>query len=194
MKPKEDAPRINPLPEDQTPAETRIAYNQHTILYNARITNMKATLGHSYTAFQAYMKWYPLYEEVKRILGNRLSPLFAWSISEAADCPLCSTYFRKIIIESGDDPETLVLDSDEQLVLSFGASIVESKGEVPDEIFDAVKERFSDKDLVVLIAFAGIMIATNIFNNAVRTQIDEYLHPFVAPGDFTRKLAGDERK
>ena len=29
--------------------------------------------------------------------------------------------------------------------------------------------------MVVLIAFAGIMIATNIFNNVIETEIDEYL-------------------
>jgi len=94
-------PRVLPLPDDKTPKETKTAYTQHKTIYNGRITNMKATLGHSFIAFQAYMEWYPLYEEVKRILDKRLSPLFAWSISEAADCPLCSTYFRKNIIDSG---------------------------------------------------------------------------------------------
>src|SRR5580765_2365622 len=116
-------PRIPPLPEDRTTPETRTAYTRHTSVYSSRITNMKATLGHSTIAFQAYMEWYPLYEEVKKIIGNRLSPLFAWSISEAADCPLCSTYFRKTIIESGENPEHLTLAEDDQELLSFGAAI-----------------------------------------------------------------------
>jgi len=92
---------------------------------------MKATLGHSLAAFNAYMEWYPLYEEVKNILGGRLSPLFAWSISEASGCPLCSTYFRKVIIESGESPETLELTSDEQHVLDFGAAITLKQGNIP---------------------------------------------------------------
>lgn len=149
-------------------------------MYNARITNMKATLGHSYTAFQAYMQWYPLYEEVKRILGDRLSPLFAWSISEAADCPLCSTYFRKIIIESGQDPEALVLTAAEQAVLTFGATIAANKGSVPDAVYAPIAAQYADRQIVVLTAFAGIMIATNIFNNVIHTEIDDYLHPYVA--------------
>ena len=145
---------------------------------------MKATLGHSLTAFEAYMQWYPLYEQVKNILGQRLSPLFAWSISEAADCPLCSTYFRKIIIESGEDPERLQLTSDEQEILTFGALIAKNKGEISDPVFNGIKSKFSDNQLVVLIAFAGIMIATNIFNNVIHTEIDNYLHPFLAPSDL----------
>ena len=171
-------PRIQPLPEGRTPSETRTAYNQHITRYGSRITNMKATLGHSIIAFQAYMEWYPLYEEVKKIIGNRLSPLFAWSISEAADCPLCSTYFRKAIIESGENPEHLTLAKEDQELLSFGAAIAMNKGFIPDTIFNPVRARFSDTELVVLTAFAGIMIATNVFNNVIQTEIDDYLQVY----------------
>ena len=173
-------PRIHPLPYEETEADTRISYQNHKSRFNARITNMKATLGHSLTAFNAYMEWYPLYEEVKNILGNRLSPLFAWSISEASGCPLCSTYFRKVIIESGESPEALELTVEEQAVLDFGAAMTLNQGKVPQEIFQLIRARFSDKQIVILTAFAGIMIATNIFNNVIETEIDEYLHPFLA--------------
>ena len=173
-------PRILPLDAEATPPETKISYNQHKAIYNARITNMKATLGHSYNAFQAYMQWYPLYEDVKAIVGKRLAPIFAGSISEAAECPLCSTYFRKAIIESGEDPESLQLTEQDQQLLNFGAAIAANKGFVPDETFAPIRVRYSDRDIVVLTAFAGIMIATNIFNNVVETQIDDYLHPFLS--------------
>src|SRR5215212_7057742 len=105
-------PRIAPLIKENASDEIIKAYDQHTTSYNSRITNMKATLAHSPVAFKAYMEWYPLYNEIKKILGERLSPLFAWSISEAADCPLCSTYFRKIIIESGEDPAALQMNEE----------------------------------------------------------------------------------
>lgn len=173
-------PRISPLPEEQTSAETKAAYAEHTGTYHGRITNMKSTLGHSRVAFQAYMEWYPLFEEVKKILGERLAGLFAWSISEAADCPLCSTYFRKVIIEAGEKPEALVLTDEEQEVLSFGAAIAQNKGFIADEVYQPLAARFQDRDMVVLTAFAGIMIATNIFNNVIHTDIDKYLFPFLS--------------
>ena len=177
-------PRITPLASDKATSDTRAAYQEHVDAYQSRITNMKATLAHSPVAFRAYMEWYPLYEEVKKILGSRLSPLFAWAISEAADCPLCSTYFRKTIIEAGENPEALVLDGKEQELLSFGATIARYKGFVPDEIYAPVKKRFSDKEIVVLTAFAGIMIATNIFNNVLHTEIDDYLFAFKKEQDL----------
>lgn len=55
------------------------------------------------------MQWYPLYEHVVQILGPRLAYLYAFSISEASNCPLCSTFFRKIIIDAGEKPEDLQL-------------------------------------------------------------------------------------
>lgn len=171
-------PRILPLPVEETSDEVKIAYQEHRTNYHGRITNMKATLGHSFTAFQSYMQWYPLYEEVKQIVGIRSAPLFAWSISEAADCPLCSTYFRKIIIESGESPDKLIVTEDEQELLTFGAAIAQNKGFVSDEIFEPIRKKYSDKEMIVLIAFAGLMIATNIFNNVIHTEIDDYLFPF----------------
>lgn len=171
-------PRIKPLKNDAETPEIKAAYARHILQYNSRITNMKATLGHSLIAFKAYMEWYPLYEEVKNVLGPRLSSLFAWAISEASDCPLCSTYFRKIIIESGEDPDSLQLHPNEQQIVSFGANIAQHMGFIPDDIYLPIKERFTEKQIITLTAFAGIMIATNIFNNVVHTDIDEYLFPF----------------
>lgn len=171
-------PRIFPLNIKTAPAEITISFNQHKLEYNGRITNMKATLGHSFTSFKAYMQWYPLYEDVKKVLGPRLASLFAWSVSEASDCPLCSTYFRKVIIEAGEDPQQLVLSQEDNALLTYGAAIAEHKGFVSDEVYEPIAARFKDREIVLLTAFAGIMIATNIFNNVMRTDIDEYLHPF----------------
>src|SRR5204862_7216653 len=112
-------PRINPIKDEEMSPSTRAVFSQHIKNYNSRITNMKSTLGHSLLAFDVYMQWYPLYEEVQKILGKRLAYLFAYSISYASDCPLCSTFFRKIIIDAGEKPENLHLNSSEQRVLDF---------------------------------------------------------------------------
>ncbi len=79
--------RIDPLPEKDAPAPVRQAFEEHRSTYNARITNMKATLAHSLPAFNVYMEWYRLYERTREILGPRLAYLFAWSISKGSGCP-----------------------------------------------------------------------------------------------------------
>lgn len=171
--------RIQPISTEAASVEVKEAFREHVQTYQGRITNMKATLGHSLLAFEVYMQWYPLYVQVQRILGTRLAYLYAFSISEASNCPLCSTFFRKIIIDAGERPEELVLSDHDQLLLDFGSAIARDKGQVPDSLFQQVQALYNDEQLVILIAFAGQMIATNIFNNVIETQIDEYLTSYL---------------
>jgi len=171
--------RIRPVTEREILPQVKLAFDDHIKKYHARITNMKATLGHSLLAFEIYMQWYPLYEEIKKILGNRLAYLFAWSISNASNCPLCSTYFRKIIIDSGENPENLELTDAEKKLLDFGSTIALQQGNIPDVIYNDIAKQYSEKEIVLLIAFAGQMIATNIFNNVIETEIDEYLADYL---------------
>ena len=97
--------RIAPVKEAEAEPSVKAAFEKHIQEYNGRITNMKATLGHSLLAFEVYMQWYPLYQEVEKILGKRLAYLYAYSISKAADCPLCSVFFRKLCNFSSIDPQ-----------------------------------------------------------------------------------------
>ncbi|GAB3994440.1 hypothetical protein GCM10028807_32280 [Spirosoma daeguense] len=173
-------PRIKPLPIHEASPNVLAAYDAHvTDFPGSRITNMKATLGRSVLAFQVYMQWYPLYEEVKKILGNRLAYLYAHAISEGSNCPLCTTFFRRLIIDNGERPENLHLTQAEQAVIDFGSAIAQNKGEISDERYVVVAEKYTENQLVILIAFAGQMIATNVFNNVLEVDIDEYLYPYL---------------
>lgn len=171
-------PRIEPLNTKEISPSVKEAFERHVQEYGGRITNMKATLGHSLIAFEAYMQWYPLYTEVEKILGKRVASLFAHSISCAADCPLCSTFFRKIIIDSGETPEKLELTETERDVLNFGSGIAKYKGNIADHLYNVVATKYNETEMVILTAFAGIMIATNVFNNVIETEIDEYLSAY----------------
>ncbi|UFH54715.1 carboxymuconolactone decarboxylase family protein [Spirosoma sp. KNUC1025] len=173
-------PRITPLSSESATPEVQAAFTAHVTDYpGSRITNMKATLGRSLLAFQVYMQWYPLYEEVKKIVGNRLAYLFAHAISEGANCPLCTTFFRRIIIDNGEKPQDLTLTEHEQAVIDFGSAIAQNKGEISDELYVPIANSYTDKQIVILVAFAGQMIATNVFNNVLEVNIDEYLYPYL---------------
>lgn len=176
--------RIKPVSEKEVSREVQQAFEDHVRSFNTRITHMKATLAHSLPAFDVYMQWYVLYEEIKKFLGERLAYLFAWSVSYASNCPLCTTYFRKIIIDKGEDPENLGLSGLEKQVLDFGSAIAVNQGHVEDEVYQKMAEHYTDEQMVLLIAFAGQMIATNVFNNVIETDIDEYLHAYL-PKSFS---------
>ena len=173
--------RIQPIAESERTQPIWKAFEKHTEEYNAKITNMKATLAHSLLAFDVYMQWYPLYAEVEKVLGKRLAYLYAYSISFASDCPLCSTFFRKIIIDAGEKPEALELTPSEQKVLDFGSCIAKHCGNIADHVYDAVASHFNKPEMTMLIAFAGQMIATNVFNNVIETDIDQYLFDYLPP-------------
>jgi len=172
-------PRISPLPAEERDASTQQALDRHVNDHHARITNMKATMAHSLPTFESYMSWYPLYDEVRKITGPRLAYLYAYSISLASECPLCTTFFRKIIIDAGEKPEDFEVNEVEQELLDFGSAIAINKGQVDEPIFAPIRDRYPVKDQVVLIGFAGQMIATNIFNNVINTDIDSYLTDYL---------------
>ena len=173
-------PRITPLPPGEAPPNVQTAFDKHVAEYTgSRITNMKATLGRSLLSFQVYMQWYPLYEQVKQILSNRLAYLFAHAVSEGSNCPVCTTFFRRIIINNGEQPEALQVTDHEQLLLDFGSEIARNKGEVTDALFERISQSFTDEQIVLLVAFAGQMIATNVFNNVLNVDVDEYLYPYL---------------
>src|SRR5918911_4776972 len=92
--------RIAPLDLDAAPADARTAADAH-VRNHARMTNMKRTLLQSLPAFRALMEWYPLRDAVQPFLGERLTTLYAHAISAETDCLICSTFFRRMLIQTG---------------------------------------------------------------------------------------------
>src|SRR4051795_1304786 len=124
-------PRISPVDLDSAPPDARAAAEAH-VRTHARMTNMKRTLLQSQPAFKALMEWYPLRDTVQPFLGERLTTLFAHAISAETDCLICSTFFRRLLQQSGEDPDRLVLDEWETAVVAFGRSLATKPHAVPD--------------------------------------------------------------
>jgi alkylhydroperoxidase family enzyme len=169
-------PRIEPLEYERMPAEARAAHDEH--LKVARITNMKRTLLHSVPAFDALMTWYSLRDTVQPFLGERLTTLFAHAVSAETDCLICSTFFRRILIDSGEDPDALRMDEREAAVVEFGRALAQTPHRVPDALYGRVAAYFGDEQMVALTAFGALMVATNVINNVLRVPLDDYLQPY----------------
>jgi alkylhydroperoxidase family enzyme len=169
--------RVVPLTYDAASPQARRAHDDH-IAQHARITNMKRTLLHSLPAFHALMEWYPLRDAVQPFLGERLTTLFAHAISSETDCLICSTFFRRILIEVGENPDRLQLDERETAVVDFGRRLAVSPFTVPDDVYARAARFFTPEQMVSLTAFGALMVATNVFNNALEVDLDEYLQPY----------------
>jgi len=167
-------PRIAPIAyETATPAE-RATLDEITRQHGSA-TNMKRTLAHSLPALHALLEWYPLHDTVQPFLGERLTALFCHAISVQADCLLCSTYFRRELIASGADPDELLLDAREQAVVDFGRQLAVAASQVDDAVYARLATYFDPTQIVALTAFAGLMIATNVFNSALQVELDDDL-------------------
>lgn len=146
------------------------------IAHNGRITNMKRTLLHSVPAFDALMTWYPLFDAVKAIVGEQAALFFAHAISNENACLICDTFFVKILRDRGLDPAALVYDPTEELLVRWGRALIRDGGRLDDALLAEIAGRFDEKEILVLTAFASLMIATNLINTALRVPLDEYLY------------------
>jgi alkylhydroperoxidase family enzyme len=173
--------RIPPLQDTHANPESRGVLDDIRATHG-RVTNMKRTLALSPVALRALMTWYDLRNEVVPFLGERLTVLFAHAISAGTDCLICSTFFRRLLIDSGEDPDALRLDDWEQTIVAYGRQLATDPNGVADELFDRLAVRLQPDQIVALTAFGGLMVATNLFNNALRVDLDDYLQLYRRKG------------
>ena len=125
-----------PMPSDEElEHDAAVAAERQLNDHGGRITNMKRTLLSHVPSFDTYMDWYTLRNELEPFIGERAVSLFSYAISDANDCLVCSVFFRKILIESGDDPDNPVVTETEQLLLEWGRLIATTPGEIPDAFY-----------------------------------------------------------
>jgi hypothetical protein len=163
--------------------EGKAASDHQVATYGGRITNMKATLLGHVPSFKAYMEWYALRDELVPFIGERAVSLFSYAISDENDCLVCSVFFRRILIENGEDPDNPQVTEAEQLLIDWGRQIVRSPAGIPPAFYAKLEAAFNPQLRVLLLAFAGQMIATNVFNTVGKVPLDDVLYEYRKPGD-----------
>ena len=107
-----------------------------------------------------------------------LAILLSFAISRANACELCSTFMRKEIIGWGEDPEQLTLTPREQVIWDFGHQLAKDANRVSDALYARLAAEFSPPQIVELTTFGALMIVNNVFNSALRIDVDEVLDPY----------------
>lgn len=92
-------------------------------------------------------------------------------------CLLCSLFFISDLAALGEDSDNINFSEDEQLLADLGAQIVKDPTNVSDEIFEQLKKKYTDSEIVAIVGFAAQMMATNNFNSVLRIDVDERLLP-----------------
>jgi len=173
-------PRIEYLNYDTTSIEVQLAYDKQKASAGGYVTNMKKTLLRSLPAYHALMEWYPLRDEVQTFIGDRGVAIFCHAISTEDECLLCSTYFRRDFAELGISLKDPQFTEKEELLESFGRQLARNSIQISDVFFDKLKSFFSEEEIVALVGFGVIMVATNLVNNALKIEIDDNIKSYVS--------------
>ena len=142
------------------------------------MTNMKWTAARSPAALRMLLEWYPLHDRAAAFLGERRTQIFCHAISAQNDCLICSTFFRRLLVDAGENPDELQLDDLDELVVELGRQLAVDPHGVSDELYARVAAHLTDEQVVDLIAFGAIMVATNVFNDALQVPLDDYLFEY----------------
>lgn len=169
-----------PSREDLSP-EARRRWDDEDAAHG--MTHMKQTLLRSLPAFDALMTWYPLRDALIPFVGERGTIIVSHAISTTNECLICSLYFRRALAQRGEDLSAHPLTDEERDLEAFGRQVA-AGGSAEDAVMDRLRGRLGEEGLVLLVAFAGIMVATNIANEALDVDPDEgALELFTGPSD-----------
>jgi alkylhydroperoxidase family enzyme len=169
--------RIAPADPATAPEASRALAEAHEAA-GARMTNMKWTAARSPETLAMLLTWYPLFDRIAGFLGERRAHLLSHAISDRNECLICSTFFRRILIDAGEDPGALELDAEDELMVELGRVLADDPHGVDDDLYARLAARYSEQQIVELVGFGAIMVATNVFNDALGVPLDDHLQPY----------------
>ena len=168
---------LSPIDHATASDEIRAEHDRELAL-RGRMTNMKRILLHSPAAHRIYAEWFTLRDLLKPTLSDRAIWLFSKAIAETMRAEIPVTFFRRALIDGGLDPEAVEPTADEALLIEFGKAVAADANAVADETWAVLKARYDETLLVNLTAFSGIMVATCVFTNAVKVELDPELEAY----------------
>lgn len=164
-------PIIEKIDLDNASLEVKKAVDDHLAM-GYRITNEKLTLLHNVPCFTALeVHSYAVDRELQKIVGERAAEFFEYAISLENDCIVCSTYFAKKARQLGiTDLYSFDFTDDEKLLIDYARAIANDVKNIPQDIYDRLKARFSDEEIVVITTMGVFMVANNYFNDILRVE------------------------
>lgn len=168
-------PVISEIDPENAPEEIRQIIKTH-LAEGYQLTGEKRTLLHNGPAFNAVEGGsYAVAKELERYIGRRAAVFFEFAVSEENECIVCVTYYRNLLRKMGIDLATLEYTPREKLLVEYGKAIGHDPKNIPDDLFDRLKEEFTEEEIVVITAMGVMMVANNFFNDILRVRPDKLI-------------------
>lgn len=171
---KKTLPRID---RNNTTKEQQAAIDHH-LEQGFTITNMKEILLNSVVSFTALEEGvYSVKTALKEKIGARAVLLFAFTVSNDNECPICGNYAKWALESIGiKDFEHFEFTDEEMELIEYGSALCKDPNHVPDEVYEPLQERYDVETMVLLITYSVFLLANNYWNNIAGTPIDDYLY------------------
>ncbi len=168
-------PRITEIDVENAPQKVKDVIDAH-VASGHRITSEKRTLLHNVVAFQALEESsYALDEELQRLIGKRAADFYEYAISVQNECFVCTAYFTNLLKQNGIDFDTFAFTERENLLIAYGKAIAKEPKKVPEELFDRMKQEFTEEELVVITTMGVLMIANNYLNDILQVEPEQLI-------------------
>lgn len=164
-------PIVEKIDLNNASEEVKKAVDDHLAM-GYRVTNEKLTLLHNVPCFTALeVHSYAVDRELQKIVGERAAEFFEYAISLENDCIVCSTYFKNKAEKFGiTNLYDFEFTEDEELLVDFARAIANDVKNIPQKIYDRLKARFTDEEIVVITTMGVFMVANNYFNDILKVE------------------------
>ena len=156
--------RANQYPLTQQQKE---AVRYHRLYQGGQMNDMKYVLLRDMQTFAVYMGWYNLEKGLYSFMTVHELAVFGYSFCSAEGCPLCGEYFASKLSGRSEDPEHPTLTDKEALLQEFARALSADDHHVPEELFTRMNEAYKEAEMIRLIAFAGQLKASCLFECTV---------------------------
>ena len=178
--------RVSYLAEDDLPGELRPLYRKFAYEYGS-FANQAGVLGHSPVVFRHL---YGLTAAMREdgALPPRLIEIAVVATSAVNGCKYCVGHHGPMLKVMGLPADTVdrILEPDvpglnetERLVRDYARLVTERPWGIRDQVFDELRKRFTDRQIVELTVRIGLCGLFNKVNDAL--QIDFEVYPAPAP-------------
>ena len=179
-------PRLQPVTKETADAET-VDLLEAVTKKMGKVPNIVGTMANSPAVGNAYLGFSQALAGGK--LPSRLREQIALVVGETNHCEYCVAAHTALGRGAGlTREETLAArrgeatSEKEQAALTFARSIVQEKGWIADEDFQAVQEAgYNDGEIAEIVANVSLNLFTNYFNHVAGTEVD-----FPAPPELAQ--------
>ena len=127
--------------------------------------------------------WSNLRGELVPFIGERAASLFGYAVCDATGCLVWSVFFRRDLVDDGEDADSPQVTEAEQLLIDWARLIATEPTGIPGEFAARVEQTFAPPLRALLIAFAAHLIANCVVAIVGRSPLDESLYDYRKPGD-----------